>query len=251
MPLQVFSETRNGVMTARVCIGGMVGAGKTTLAAAYAKLAAPREKWIVVDPVGALGAQLGCDYYDVTARDPERCEKIFRKILVEAKRTGGSYLIICDEFDLLCSSRDYASDSLYEVVNTGRNFGIGMVCLTRGSSDLPKNFIRSSSIVFWSQTSEPGQLEYLKEFMADEEQTDYVALLRSLPPHVFLVYEPRAGGGFRGYVRVDADGDLVEWEPSELKKTTPAGPVERTDVPGDDPKTSSPISSTKSTPRPR
>ena len=88
MTLEIFSEERAGVKTARVTIGGMTGAGKTTVCAAYAKIAAPPEKWIVIDPVGALGEKLGVDYYQVTGREPERCEKIIRKHLDESKKAG-------------------------------------------------------------------------------------------------------------------------------------------------------------------
>jgi len=249
-PLQVFSESRGGVMTARVTVGGMTGSGKTTLAAAYARATGtPRERWIVIDPVGALGAKLGMDYYKVTAREPERCEKIIRKYYQESERTGVGYLWLIDEMDLLCSSRDYCCDALYELVNQGRNFGNGVVALTRGTNELPKNFIRASSIVFWSQTVEVNQLEYLKEFCQDSEGTDYEQILRNLPAHWFMVWEPRAGGGMRGYVTVDQDGDLVECDPEELRKTTPAGPPEETAGPGEDLKTSSPTESTTNTPR--
>jgi hypothetical protein len=249
MTLQVFSESRGGVMTSRVTIGGMTGAGKTTLCAAYARATGtPPERWIVIDPVGALGAKLGMDYYKVTAREPERCEKIIRRHYTESERTGTGYLWLIDEMDLLCSSRDYCCDALYELVNQGRNFGNGVVALTRGTNELPKNFIRSSSIVFWGQTVEVNQLEYLKEFCQDAKGTDYEAILRNLPEHVFLCWEPRVGGGLRGYVKVDEEGDLVEWEPTE--KNLLSGESVATESRGDFQKTSSPTTTTKSTPLP-
>ncbi|MGI0129359.1 MAG: ATP-binding protein [Thermoplasmata archaeon] len=240
MSLQIFSEERAGVKTSRVTIGGMTGSGKTTVCAAYARLAAvDRTRVIVIDPVGALGEKLGMDYYKVTGREPERCEKIIRKHLSQSEKTGAGYLWLIDEMDLLCSSRDYCCDALYELVNQGRNYGNGVVALTRGTNELPKNFIRSSSVVFWSQTVEVNQLEYLKEFCQDNKGTDYEQIFRNLPEHVFLVWEPRAGAGLRGYVKVDEDGDLAEWEPTkeQLEK----------DTTGASPETSSPTGATTST----
>ena len=244
MTLEVFSEERSGVKTARVTVGGMTGSGKTTLAAALAKLMAPPERWIVIDPVGALGAKLGMDYYKVTAREPERCEKIIRRYYSESERTGSGYLWLIDEMDLLCSSRDYCCDALYELVNQGRNFGNGVVALTRGTNELPKNFIRASSIVFWSQTVEVNQLEYLTEFCQDNKGTDYEAILRNLPPHWFLCWEPRTGGGLRGYVMVDKEGDLCEMEltEAELTKALTGGEIHTT---------SSPTENTRSIPPPK
>jgi ATPase family associated with various cellular activities (AAA) len=248
MTLQIFSEERSGVKTARVTIGGMTGAGKTTLAAAYARKAAPRERWIVIDPVGALGEKLGMDYYKVSGREPERCEKIIRRHLDESERTGAGYLWLIDEMDLLCSSRDYCCDALYELVNQGRNWGNGVVALTRGTNELPKNFIRNSSIVFWSQTVEGNQIDYLNEFMQDQEGHPYEAQLRNLPEHVFMVWEPRAGGGYRGLSKVDSDGDLAEFEVT--LENLQSGALEKTEDPGDLPKSSSPTDTTTSTPPP-
>jgi len=73
--------------------------------------------------------------------------------------------------------------------------------------------------------------------MADAKLTDYETKLRNLPPYVFLVWEPKAGKGFRGFVIVDDEGDLVPWDPKEQdeeeleKKEPPKEPTPTTPAP--------------------
>lgn len=214
--LLVDAEVRGGVVCLRITVLGPTGCGKTVLACSLAKSMAPLEKTIINDPVDVLGPMYGKDYYQVTGRYADRAERFFRKIIEAGRKDHyAGTLLVLDEVDMLCSNRDYCCDALWEIVNQGRNFGIGVIALTRGTSDLPKNFIRNSGLVLCGQTTEPGALDYLDEFMADAKGTDFKARLRNLPPHVFLVWEPKAGAGFRGYVIVDDDGDLVPWDPKE------------------------------------
>ena len=226
MPIEIDNEVADGVRLVTAVIFAPKGGGKSMLASALAPVLAPEEKWILVDPVGKLAQYLDHPYYKMNGRDPKRCEKFFRDIIMRAEQ-GQSALVIVDEFDMFCSSRDYCSDSLYELVNLGRNNGIGVLTVARGTSDLPKNYLRNASILFIGQCVEPNQLEYFSDMLADAQgKIDYVARIRALPKYVFMVWVPESGKGFQGYVTVE-EGVIRDWHPKNLKsgeaETTPSG----------------------------
>jgi len=134
-PLTVEAEERGGVIVIRVTVLGPTGCGKTTLVAALAKLMGPSDKWVINDPVGVLGAKLGKDYYQVTARSPEQAEKLFRRLIEEGRADPNKgCLLLQDEIDMLCSSRDYCCDALWEIVNQGRSCCLSDKRSSRGRS---------------------------------------------------------------------------------------------------------------------
>ena len=227
MPIELDNEVADGVRLVTAVIFAPKGGGKSTLASALAPLLAPKEKWILVDPVGKLAQYLNHPYYKMNGRDPKRCEKFFRSIMDKAEGGEPCFLII-DEFDMFCSSRDYCSDALYELVNLGRNMGVGVLTVARGTSDLPKNYLRNASILFIGQCVEPNQLEYFSDMLADSTgRIDYVARIRALPKYVFMVWIPESGQGFKGYITVQ-DGVVRDWRPKELLESAPTKEPEST-----------------------
>lgn len=217
MPIELDNEIADGVRLVTAVIFAPKGGGKSTLASAAAPLFSPRDKWVLVDPVGKLAQYLDQPYYKMNGRDPKRCEKFFRSVM-DKSESGSPCFLIIDEFDMFCTSRDYCCDALYELVNLGRNSGVGILTVARGTSDLPKNYLRNASILFIGQCTEPNQLEYFADMLADSTgRIDYVARIRALPKYVFMVWIPESGEGFKGYVTVE-DGVIRDWSPKELKK---------------------------------
>lgn len=234
-----FPITQTGVRVGRALILGPAGSGKTTLGVAFVKaLNPPKEALIVVGPVPTIATKLGVQWYNVSTTDREVQERFFRNVLERCTTPyaegGTDCMLVIDEADLFFSSagRTYGCDALREIVNTARNYGLSQILIARGTSDLAKNTIANSSVVFIARTVEPNLLDYARRWMKDIPDVERV--LANLPPHVFLVYAPNQTPKLQGFAKVE-NGQIVCREPesSKVSPSTNTTPTEEPTSPGE------------------
>jgi len=206
-----FPLSPDGVRIGRALVLGPSGCGKTTLAVAFVReLGTPKERIVAVGPIPVHASRLGVPWHNLSTTDRDAQETFFRNLLNAAKKPysegGHDVQLVLDEADLYFSQagRTYGSPALQEIVNTGRNNGISQVLIARGTSDLAKNAISNSNVVFMARTNEPNLLDYAERFMGDTrpERQRMRYVIANLPTHVFLVYAPTATPKFQGFAKV-------------------------------------------------
>lgn len=217
------TRTNEGVCPIVCVVLGHRGTGKTTLMASLADLMAPRDRLVIVSPIPALKARLpDVDWYKVSIRDRAGMEKLFASWMATRKQVH----ILADEGDELTGNvaQGLATNSVYDVLNYGRNYGIGATVSSRRVASIAKDLTANADLVLIARTTDPGGLDYMSDWLADSTEIDYQSIVRQLPQYVFLVWTPTATRKFRGYCIVE-NGVLREWRPAELRHPEPSPPM--------------------------
>ena len=202
------------------------GNGKTTLLAALAPALADPDRERIVSPIGALAEKLPhIVWVQVSASNRDRVEQLFRDWTRtrQCERCGKNHkphlMVLADEFDELCTQQGYVAPAVYDWVNYSRNQGGGIALCARGTADVTKNVLQNADLVLVGNVTEPNALRYLKDWMHDPvtPDLDYSEVIKSLPPYVFVAWEPQKGRKFQAYVTVDLETmQIREWSPEEL-----------------------------------
>ncbi len=206
------------------------GNGKTTLLAALAPALANADQERIVSPIGALAEKLPhIQWIPVSASNRDAVEKLFRdwQRIQQCERCRGQHkrqlMVLADEFDELCTQQGYVAPAVYDWVNYSRNQGGGIALCARGTADVTKNVLQNADLVLVGNVTEPNAVRYLKDWMHDPvaPELDYGEVVKSLPPYVFVAWEPQKPRKFQCYVTVDLETMTVrEWTPDELTNPT-------------------------------
>ena len=223
--------TEEGTCTNVFIILGKRRSGKTTLLSALVRSIAANGRVVVVDPVGSAGALLKRPYHRVFAASGNKQTERFFKDLYRQAEEGREYLLVIDEADEYTNlNGQFSSESLYRLLNYGRNFGVGIVACSRRAANLPKDFLSNSDCLCLFSHHEPNDLDYLGGMLSDSRGRDYVVALRNLPEHIFLLWETSSPDPFRGFFQVQ-DGAIVAWRPGPSEGTAEASGY-ASDAPG-------------------
>jgi len=88
---------------------------------------------------------------------------------------GVTYIV--DETDKLCSARSIP-ESLHRLANYGRHFGASAIFIARRAKALPADIRASADRYIIGQTFEPGDAEYMREYIGDEK----AEAVKAIPP---------------------------------------------------------------------
>ncbi len=131
-----------------ILILGKRGSGKTTLAKfLYHKLNFPRT--LILDCVG-IWRGLGKNYILVNPQADD-IDPILKKVMEK-----GNYFIFIDEAD-----RYPYSPMLSEMVNLGRNWGIGYLAIARRTANIHKDFMANANWTFIFQTTQERDIQHI------------------------------------------------------------------------------------------
>lgn len=194
------------------------GWGKSYLAAKLAPLLAPSDRQICVGPVPYTAQLLGRPWHNLPTPDKgpkakEETNQFFRNL----NASNEHFLVILDETDLYMSSQAYSIPELREYVNVGRNFGHGIICIARGSSEVSKNLLGTADLTVWGRVSEPNAIDWAKRYMR-HAIPDVETVLSELKPHRFLVFAPQSDPQYQGFLTV-IGGRIVTWEPTATSES--------------------------------
>lgn len=174
-----------------VVIVGRKGSGKTTVAR---KLARERPRRIYIDPMheytdgvivrrfADLAAYLRNKAYDRYAvvfrsmNDDEMLAAIAIATRGEPENPplpGVTYII--DEADRLCSARSMPAP-IQLLANYGRHFGASAIFVARRAKMLPLDVRANADRYIIGQTFEPGDVDYMREYIGDEKAEAVKAL---------------------------------------------------------------------------
>lgn len=151
---------------------GFRGSGKSTVARAFFHTLAP-EKCFVFDPAGQWG-----DVGALTCYDSEQVADGFlsghRRIrllsgspedaadcLDMCKEINGMFIVLDEADMLLDASRKLNPHSFNWCLDYGRHAGIGIMCIARRPTDLPRGFTAQSTIV-WHTFREPADITWAR-----------------------------------------------------------------------------------------
>jgi hypothetical protein len=218
----------DGVCPVVVLVLGRRGVGKTVLLAALAPVLAPPECEVIVSPLPTLKSKLpNVEWYMVSAMRPEEIEKLFAKWRAEGKHL----MVLADEGDELTGAGPsgyaggFISPSVYDWINYQREFGGGIALSTRRHTNVARDTTANANLVFIGNTNDPGSLKFYKDWLTDPtDDVDYIQIVRVLPDHVFVVWQPQTTPKFGGYVTVEA-GQIRPWDPAELRNPTASEPT--------------------------
>jgi DNA helicase HerA-like ATPase len=161
-----------------IVILGRRGSGKSNIIRYLVKGPLKSYKFVVLDVVGSLKSlegQPNVEYYVVNPRRTQDVNKIINKVLEERNK-----MLVSDEIDRF----DYMRTSaLNDLVNIGRNYGVGYIVAARRTATVSKDFLSNAEFSFVFQHILPQDLEVLREWYNIDEQ-----ILRNLKAHEVILF---------------------------------------------------------------
>jgi len=139
---------------------------------------------VIVRDFPSLAAYLrnkAYDRYSVVFRSMDERE-ILAAIAIGTKGSpenpplpGVTYIV--DETDRLCSSRSMP-EAIHRLANYGRHFGVSAIFIARRAKALPADIRASADRYIIGQTFEPGDVDYMREYIGDEK----AEAVKAIPP---------------------------------------------------------------------
>ena len=168
-----------------ICIGGMRGTGKTTLAK---HIASKFEACVIFDPLGQYSEF--SDTYVPRSSSLEEFDSIARMVWQR-----GNTVFVVEECESFLGERMNLSPYAFRIVLQGRNRGIGLIAVTRRIANLSKTVFSLSDHVYLFRFFSPNDVKYCSEFIGRA----WAARLQKLPKYHFLYYS--------------AEGEITECPP--------------------------------------
>lgn len=154
---------------------GKRGSGKTHLIR-FLMSQMSNYRFIIVDVVGNLGQfkdAKNCEYHLINPHDKKAISAICR-----AAMTRGNCMVVLDEADRL----EY-TDELSDMLNIGRNYGVGYLATARRTANIHKDYLANQSHAFIFKHTYPRDVKVIEEWLDVEEGT-----LRYLPQYKTLYF---------------------------------------------------------------
>jgi ATPase family associated with various cellular activities (AAA) len=205
------ADEETGLRVGRVTLFGPSGSGKTLFAAALVPQMqqSSDEQLYVLSPVATAANKLTArglkpQWYQIDPGDKKSVEAF----MAEMKKKRA--MLIVDEADSYFggSGRTFGTPSMFSAVNFGRNNCLSMIMIAHGTNVAPKNLIENSSLVGFFRTTSNNLLKWAEEYLQDDVP-DPRYVLKSLPPHVALLYAPQQTPRMVGSAKVNlATGEI-------------------------------------------
>jgi hypothetical protein len=126
----------------------------------------PDYHFIVLDAIGNLTdyeGQPNVEYHQTNPSDDAEIDQIIYSALEK-----GDCMVVIDEVDRYNSKK---GTMLNELVNVGRNYGVGGIFAARRTASIDKDILANSKFIFTFQHILPQDLEVLMDWFAQPEDT--------------------------------------------------------------------------------
>ncbi len=176
------------LQTDRICICGLPGGGKTTLAKYLASLAEPN--LIIIDPLGQY-----TNFPKECLRYPKRMDPMFLEGIAKELWNRKDTVLLIEEAEQFMKQGKPLLEYTSGLVRMGRNWGIGIIVVTRRIQELSKEYFGHCQQVFFYKCDLKSR-EYIGDLLGNEfvkpqvkretNTTGYV--INTLPKFAFLHY---------------------------------------------------------------
>ena len=150
----------------KIAILGKTGSGKSNLVKVLMTDILPDYKFVVLDAIGNLteyDGQPNVDYHQTNPSDEADVDQIIYSALEK-----GDCMVVIDEVDRYNSKK---GTMLNELVNVGRNYGVGGIFAARRTASIDKDILANSAFIFTFQHILPQDLDVLMDWFAQPEDT--------------------------------------------------------------------------------
>lgn len=148
----------------KITVLGKTGSGKTNLIKVLMADILPDYNFVLLDSIGNFAEFEGkpnIEYHQVNPADEEEIDKIIYSALER-----GDCMVVIDEVDRYNSKK---GTMLNELVNLGRNYGVGGIFAARRTADVDKDILANSPYIFVFQHILPQDLSVLIDWFAQPE----------------------------------------------------------------------------------
>jgi energy-coupling factor transporter ATP-binding protein EcfA2 len=161
----------------KTTILGKTGSGKTNLIKVLMSDILKDYQFVLLDALGNFSeydGQSNVDYHQVSPSDTAEVDQIIYSALEK-----GNCMVVIDEVDRYDTKK---GTMLNELVNVGRNYGVGGIFAARRTADVDKDILANSPYIFVFQHILPQDLDVLIDWFAQPEETfrdlqEYEAIL--------------------------------------------------------------------------
>jgi energy-coupling factor transporter ATP-binding protein EcfA2 len=148
----------------RITVLGASGSGKTNLIKVLMSDILPDYRFVLLDSIGNFAeydGQPNIEYHLVNPSDTEDVDQIIYSALEK-----GDCMVVIDEIDRYKSEK---GTMVNELVNLGRNYGVGGIFAARRTADVNKDVLANSPYIFTFQHILPQDLSVLIDWFAQDE----------------------------------------------------------------------------------
>jgi energy-coupling factor transporter ATP-binding protein EcfA2 len=161
----------------KIAILGKSGSGKTNLIKVLISDVLKDYQFVLLDALGNFSEYEGkpnVEYHQITPTDEATVDDIIYSALER-----GNCMVVMDEIDRYKSK---PGSMVNELVNLGRNYGVGGIFAARRTADVNKDILANSPFIFTFQHILPQDLDVLIDWFAQPEEVfrdlqEYEAIL--------------------------------------------------------------------------
>lgn len=145
-----------------IVVLGKRGSGKTTLVR-YLINSMPNYRFVIIDVVGNLGQfknSRNVEYHLINPHAENRIDSICGSAM-----KAGNCMVILDEADRL----EYTTN-LSDLLNVGRNYGVGYMATARRTANIHKDYLANQRHAFVFKHTYPRDVKVLTEWLDIDER---------------------------------------------------------------------------------